>query len=679
MSAQKANDERELDRLIDRMCDQIASVDELAALGRRLVEVPSARDYYIACLELHARLAWQMTPGKPFSLEELLRYANDELAERGDEDSGFGVRDTEKRGPESRVPSPEPRVPPIVLDLSTTSHYPLTTIHSFVGSWAFSYLIATLLVGTALLGAWAYKITHYQQIAEAPTAPASNRPELVFVGRITGMKDCRWSDPQTEAYAGASVPLGRKYALASGLMQITYDSGAKVILEGPCTYEVESRAGGYLALGKLTARVASGQWPVASAEPQAANLQISKSPNPKAPGPWPLTPDPFCVRTPTAVVTDLGTEFGVEVSKEGNTTSHVFRGSVKVQVVSSEKGTGPICRNGPEGASHKLDLSPFPAVVLRASESARVEKDEEAGVPRLVTGGKTGHPPKFVRRLVEPPKVLDLLDIVAGGNGTGNRCERGIDPATGKQDTWFLSDERKDDHGYHRATWHPLIDGVFIPHVPTTLTPTPPTVQLDSAGNTFAGFTDPRIIDGKNRYCTIQGHPVGSIWSRAADVNSAGAMNRNGWIYSIDRSEEYMPEGRGLLGIHANAGITFDLAAMRKMHKDVRPARFRATAGMGDGPRKYPDAFGMADLWIFVDGRLKWNRKDIRHQDGAIEVDVSLGPRDRFLTIVSTNGQRGKAYDWLVLGDPALETAPIESETPADEKPEEVTPELPKK
>jgi hypothetical protein len=25
-----------------------------------------------------------------------------------------------------------------------------------------------------------------------------------------------------------------------------------------------------------------------------------------------------------------------------------------------EKGTGPICRDGPEGASHKLDLSPFP-------------------------------------------------------------------------------------------------------------------------------------------------------------------------------------------------------------------------------------------------------------------------------------------------------------------------------
>jgi len=30
------------------------------------------------------------------------------------------------------------------------------------------------------------------------------------------------------------------------------------------------------------------------------------------------------------------------------------------KVTAREKGTGPICRNGPEGASHKLDLSPFP-------------------------------------------------------------------------------------------------------------------------------------------------------------------------------------------------------------------------------------------------------------------------------------------------------------------------------
>ena len=41
-------------------------------------------------------------------------------------------------------------------------------------------------------------------------------------------------------------------------MEITYDTGAKVILQGPVTYDVESSAGGYLSLGKLTVRVERG-------------------------------------------------------------------------------------------------------------------------------------------------------------------------------------------------------------------------------------------------------------------------------------------------------------------------------------------------------------------------------------------------------------------------------------
>jgi hypothetical protein len=46
----------------------------------------------------------------------------------------------------------------------------------------------------------------------------------------------------------------------------------------------------------------------------------------------------FTVRTPTAIVTDLGTEFGVEVSENGETSSHVFRGSVQLQPTGIAKG-----------------------------------------------------------------------------------------------------------------------------------------------------------------------------------------------------------------------------------------------------------------------------------------------------------------------------------------------------
>ena len=95
------------------------------------------------------------------------------------------------------------------------------------------------------------------------------------------------------------------------------------------TYEVESPHGGFLSVGKLTARVEKK----AEGGGRRAEVEIS---NPQSPIPNPsllstLHSPLFTVRTPTATVTDLGTEFGVEVSKEGHTTSHVFRGSVEVQ------------------------------------------------------------------------------------------------------------------------------------------------------------------------------------------------------------------------------------------------------------------------------------------------------------------------------------------------------------
>ncbi len=108
-------------------------------------------------------------------------------------------------------------------------------------------------------------------------------------------------------------------------MEITYQTGAKVILEGPCTYEVDSSRGGYLSLGKLTARVETrGEGGRGKAE-EAGNSK-SEVRNPKSP--FLLPPSPFVVKTPTAIVTDLGTEFGVEVEKGGITQVTVFVGEV---------------------------------------------------------------------------------------------------------------------------------------------------------------------------------------------------------------------------------------------------------------------------------------------------------------------------------------------------------------
>ena len=128
------------------------------------------------------------------------------------------------------------------------------------------------------------------------------------------MVDCQWN-------GGSRVSLGQKCQLASGLMEITYDTGAKVILQGPVTYEVEAN-GGYLAVGKLTGKLEKKGSGVRG---QGAETRNQKSPDPPS-----LTPYPFVIRTPTATVADLGTEFGVEVNRDGVTEAHVFVGAVKI-------------------------------------------------------------------------------------------------------------------------------------------------------------------------------------------------------------------------------------------------------------------------------------------------------------------------------------------------------------
>ena len=170
--------------------------------------------------------------------------------------------------------------PPIILDLSPPLHSPVFTLHSSVGGFLFSYATSALILGLALLVGWTWKTSRERRVVQdAPLqVPGTCVTEAPLVGRITGMAGCRWSkwsvvsrqwSVVTESLnlqipkspnPNLLVTLGAKYNLTSGFMEITYDTGAKVIIKGPCTYEVESASSGFLSLGKLTARVeAKGQ------------------------------------------------------------------------------------------------------------------------------------------------------------------------------------------------------------------------------------------------------------------------------------------------------------------------------------------------------------------------------------------------------------------------------------
>ena len=126
---------------------------------------------------------------------------------------------------------------------------------------------------------------------EAPSIAAA------IAATITGMVDCRWDAESAAPAYGEQLKNGRNLKLKSGLAQLTFESGAKLILQGPAEFLVRSDMQGTLGIGKLSAVV-----------PQQAHG--------------------FTVQTPSAEIVDLGTEFGIEVDEGNRTEVHVFEGEV---------------------------------------------------------------------------------------------------------------------------------------------------------------------------------------------------------------------------------------------------------------------------------------------------------------------------------------------------------------
>jgi hypothetical protein len=587
----------ELRALADRACNDALTEPDIAQLERLLRGNAKAQQFYLRRVCLDRWLRWEFA-----------------------------------RRVQQPTPPGSPALSPRLLDGLWRGSVGYSS-----SGWPVAYLLATVILGMGLLIGSLVPAFRPQQIAKQSVplpSPLASRPSVV--GRITGMVDCVWQ-PGAEVrgqgpgeavskspnlqLSKSTVALGDKLALVSGLLEITYDTGAKVILQGPVTYDVESHSGGFLSVGRLTARVETkGEGGRRKAEEQSeiSNLK-SEIFNPQS-----LIPNPslstlhsplFTIKTPTAIVTDLGTEFAVEVDKQGSTTSHVFRGSVRLQSLGAraEKNDG--------------------VIVLHENEAARTERtagDVSVAMRRVEIDSHT-----FVRRLAQAPKPLDLLDIVAGGYGTVGRRERGINPANGMEEAVVYAGEYRPSDGVYRPiVWHKLIDGVFA------FSRGAEPMVLDSDGHTFEFL--PRTA--------TTAWTAGSIWARAAQI--APENRSNEWVYTMGEGKRYMPERRGLLCMCANAGITFNLNAMRATYPGTRPARLRAMIGAVGNPTQE----GLADVWVFVDGRVKLRRTPLRDRDGAVPVRVEIGPNDRFLTlVVAATPAYHNPSKAVVFGDPVLD------------------------
>ncbi|MEM6797875.1 MAG: LamG-like jellyroll fold domain-containing protein [Planctomycetota bacterium] len=121
--------------------------------------------------------------------------------------------------------------------------------------------------------------------------------DRVPAATVTGVLDVEWSNGGSPVQYGEPLSSGRRLMLLSGLAQLTFESGAKLLLQGPANFVVDSEMDGSLHAGKVTAVV-----------PRRAHG--------------------FTIRTPSVEVIDLGTEFAIEVDESGASEVHVIDGEV---------------------------------------------------------------------------------------------------------------------------------------------------------------------------------------------------------------------------------------------------------------------------------------------------------------------------------------------------------------
>jgi hypothetical protein len=335
--------------IIDAVCSGTADEPQWQALDEHLANHPDDRAIYVDYFEFATELYWLVgrnrdaettpyLPGLPLPTDA---WSDASALMIGDRREGAIT----------------PIIPPLTGVASSNA------FRSFTFDWPIAYFAATVIMAIVLSIA---SVTHVSEPASLERRTAANlpmaNPKVAIVGQISGMADCVWEKgarPSRQKNVSSPLCVGDTLALRSGLLEITYDTGAKVLLQGPVTYEVESASGGYLSIGKLTAKLEKEERRAKDEELAASRSVFSVSHSPAR---------LFSVRTPTAIVTDLGTEFGVEVSREGKTTSYVFRGVVEVQ---------PITAHGTKVSQ---------AVRLTANESVRTERaesDEKVTVQRV--------------------------------------------------------------------------------------------------------------------------------------------------------------------------------------------------------------------------------------------------------------------------------------------------------
>jgi ferric-dicitrate binding protein FerR (iron transport regulator) len=180
-----------------------------------------------------------------------------------------------------------------------------------------------------------------------------------YVATLTQTADCVWENATEPPRSGSRLAPG-ELRFRQGVARIRFDNGPDLTVEGPAVLRIDSGSAATVFRGKVVFRADE-------------------------------TASPFDLHTPSSTLVDLGTEYAVAVSPEGEEI-HVFDGEVQRRP-----------RTAAQGSESEQ---------LKAGEARRFGSSMDAkGQPAVLD------PASFVRRLSAPDQLPNAADALLAYEG----------------------------------------------------------------------------------------------------------------------------------------------------------------------------------------------------------------------------------------------------------------------
>ena len=334
------------------------------------------------------------------------------------------------------------------------------------GTWKWVFG-ACALAASVMLAVWLYPRT------STPSAERISDEE--FVARLTASKDCVWGGSGASVQLGSRMGKGARVQLAKGYAEITFDCGAKVVLEGPASLDLNSPWTATLNSGKLKAKL----------PPEAMGFTVVNS---------------------TVKVMDLGTEFAMIADPAG--------GGTEVLVLQGRVEAAPSAG----GDQQSILLSTNESRRFAATGNSPVENSEEkfSDLTQPVTMDRFVPPVGYAHWSFDEPTGFSFAaEEVGVSRATEFHLENGVEMpgATPHVKGKWERSLRFDGHLFGRATVTGISD-----NSPHTVAFWVNVAKDASLANAYA------MVAWEAQRPILGTHPIHIGWNRNADEGVIGVL-----------------------------------------------------------------------------------------------------------------------------------------------------------